>query len=272
MWTVLPLLVFFLCGCGTKPAAPGDPSAPREAAQASTPREVRVAAAADLKFALTELIRLFAQDSPGIKITATFGSSGSFFAQLSNEAPFDVFLSADRDYPRKLIEQGQALPDSEFLYAVGHLVIWVPNESPLPIDRDGLEALTDPGVKKIAIANPKHAPYGRAAAAALRHAGIYDAIESKLVLGDNVAQTAQFVESGAADVGLIALSLAMSPELRKKGHYAEVPPDAYPVLEQGGVVLSWVLNPEEADKFCRFLQTAPAREILNRFGFLLPGE
>src|SRR6185436_13184342 len=121
-----------------------------------------------------------------------------------------VFLSADIDFPRKLIEQGQALKDSEFLYAIGLIVVWVRNESSLDLKRDGIKVLTDPSVMNVSIANPRHAPYGRAAEAALKKLGVYDAIEAKLVLGDNVLQAAQFAESGAADVGVFALSLALS--------------------------------------------------------------
>src|SRR5262249_39922487 len=154
-------------------------------------------------------------------------------------APFDLYLSADIDYPRKLMESRLALQESEFVYAVGHLVVWVPNGSKLDLDRLGIRAVADPSVKKLAIANPKHAPYRRAAEAALKKFGIYDDVKDRLVLGENIAQTAQFVESGSADVGIIALSLALAPAMRDKGRYWTVPLDAYPRLEQGGVILSW---------------------------------
>jgi molybdate transport system substrate-binding protein len=264
VFCVLPL---FLTGCGktdrpeaAKPAAAGP----------LQDREVTVAAAADLKFALGEVIAAFEKEHPGVKVKATYGSSGSLFAQLSNKAPFDVFLSADIDYPRKLIEQGLAAKETEFRYAVGHLVVWVPKSSPLDVQKLGIHAVGDPSVRKVAIANPKHAPYGRAAEAALKKLGVYDQVKDKLVLGENIAQTAQFVETGGADVGLLALSLAMAPQMREKGRYWEVPLDTYPTLDQGGVILSWAKDAEAAGQFRAFLIGERGRGILKQYGFLLP--
>src|SRR5262245_29981708 len=235
-------------------------------------REVRVAAAADLKFALDEVSAEFMAKNPGIKVSVTYGSSGTLFAQLTNEAPFDLFLSADIDYPRKLIEQGRAVKDSEFLYAVGHLVVWVPNNSKLDLEKLGIRAAPDSSVRKAAVANPRTAPYGRAAEAALKQLGVYEAVRDRLVFGENIAQTAQFVESGAADVGLIALSLALSPAMRDKGRYWSVPLDAYPRLEQGGVILNNPKDAEAVQTFRTFLTSADGRVILKRYGFTLPGE
>src|SRR5262249_40754304 len=178
---------------------------------------VRVAAAADLKFALDEAAAEFRSKNPGIAVTVTYGSSGTLYAQLTQEAPFDLFLSADIDYPRKLIEQRKAVKESEFLYAVGHLVVWVPNGSKLDVDALGIRAVADPAVRKVAVANPRTAPYGRAAESALKTLGVYDRVKDRLVFGENIAQTAQFVEFGAADVGLIALSLALAPSMKDKG-------------------------------------------------------
>src|SRR5262249_16120402 len=144
--------------------------------------------------------------NPKLKVTPTYGSSGNFYSQLTHEAPFDVYLSADIEYPRKLIAAN--LADGEFLYGVGRIVVWVPKASPLDVEKLGIEALADPSVRKISSANPAHAPYGRAAEAAMKKLGVYEAVQERLVLGENIAQTAQFVESGAADVGVIALSLA----------------------------------------------------------------
>jgi molybdate transport system substrate-binding protein len=253
------LLCGLLAGCSVGPGTqkPG--------------REVRVAAAADLQFAFHELAAAFQKQNPGIKVTPTYGSSGNFFAQLSNDAPFDLFLSADTDYPRKLVEQGKAVKGSEFVYAVGHLVVWVPASSKLDVAKLGMRALTDPAAKKVAIANPKHAPYGRAAEAAMKKLGVYDEVKDRLVLGENVAQAAQFAESGAADVGVIALSLALAPTMRDKGRYAEVPLDAYPRLAQGGVLLSWAKDREAAEALRDFLTSAEGRAILNQYGFLPPG-
>lgn len=247
-------------GCGGQPAG------------GTNGREIRVAAAADLKFALEDVSAEFTTKHPGIKVSTTYGSSGTLFAQLANDAPFDLFLSADIDYPRKLIEQGKAAKGSEFLYAVGHLVVWVPNGSALDVDKLGIAALSHPAAKKVAVANPRTAPYGRAAEAALKTLGAYDAVKERLVFGENIAQTAQFVESGAADVGLIALSLALSPAMRDKGRYWSVPLDAYPRLDQGGVILNGAKDAEAAHELRTFLTGAEGRAVLKRHGFTLSGE
>jgi molybdate transport system substrate-binding protein len=235
-------------------------------------REVTVAAASDLKFAFGDVAAAFERRHPDVAVKVTYGSSGNFFTQLSNEAPFDLYLSADMDYPRKLVEQDRAVKGSDFVYAVGQIVVWVPKSSKLDIEARGLRAVLDPAVKKVAIANPKHAPYGRAAEAALKHAGVYDAVKDRLVLGENIAQAAQFVESGAADVGVIALSLALAPAMRDKGRYWTVPLDAYPRLEQGGVILSWARDKDAARALRDFMTGDEARAILRRYGFRLPGE
>jgi molybdate transport system substrate-binding protein len=245
----------------TRPQPPAGPA----------PREVTVAAASDLKFAFEDVVAAFHAANPGVTVKVTYGASGNFFAQLSNEAPFDLYLSADIDYPRRLVEQGQAVQGSEFLYAVGHLVVWVPNGSKLDVAGLGMRAVLDPSVRKVAIANPKHAPYGRAGEAALKHFGVYDQVKDRLVLGENIAQTAQFVESGAADVGVIALSLALAPAMRDKGRYWEVPLDAYPRLEQGGAILSWAKDKEAAQALRSFIMSEAGRAILQRYGFRQPG-
>ena len=235
-------------------------------------REVSVAAAADLKFAFDEIVSAFQSKNPAIKVTVTYGASGNFYAQLSNKAPFDLFLSADIEYPRKLIDSGLALKESEFLYAVGHLVLWVPNESKLDLEKLGIKAVADPSVKKLAIANPKHAPYGRAAEAALRNSGVYDEVKDRLVLGENIAQAAQYVQTGSADAGLIALSLALAPAMQERGRYWVVPLDAYPRLEQGGVILNWAKDKEATQSLKAFMTSSEGRVILKRYGFFLPGE
>jgi molybdate transport system substrate-binding protein len=247
-----------LAGCGRTPA-------PVEGEH-----EVRVAAAADLKFALDDLLADFHAQHPDIRVQVTYGASGNFFAQLSNKAPFDLFFSADVEYPRRLIEKGLASKQDEFLYAVGHLAVWVPKESSLDLERLGIAALLDPSVRKVAIANPRHAPYGRAAEAALKKLGIYDKIKGKIVQGENVAQAAWFVESGAADAGVIALSLALSPALRQKGRHWEVPLDAYPRLEQGGVILSWARDRQAAETLRAFVSGPQGKAVLKRYGFFLP--
>jgi molybdate transport system substrate-binding protein len=232
-------------------------------------REVRVAAAADLRFALDELAADFSRAQPGIGLKISYGSSGNFFAQLSNRAPFDVFLSADADYPRRLAADGLGL-DAPFLYAYGRVVLWVARASPLDVEAQGLRALLSPLARKIAIANPRHAPYGRAAEAALRSAGLYDAVAGRLVLGENVAQTAQFVQSGAADAGIVALSLALAPQMKAQGRFVELPAESYPRIEQGGLVLSWAQDRDAARAFRDALRGDLGRATLARFGFWLP--
>ena len=173
------------------------------------PHPVRIAAASDLRFALVEIVARLHQLEPTFDVQVTYGSSGTFFAQLINGAPFDLFLSADSDYPKQLALRGLTLPGSEFTYAVGRLAVWVPAASPLDVEKNGLQTLVDPRVRHVAIANPVTAPYGRAAEAAMRKAGLYDRVRPKLVLGENVAQALQFVQSSSADAGIIALSLAI---------------------------------------------------------------
>ena len=180
---------------------------------------------------------------------------------------YDLFLSADVDYPRRLIEKGLADKQSELVYAIGHVVVWVPRDSKLDLDRLGMQALLDASVRKIAIANPEHAPYGRAALAALKSAGIYEQAEKRLVYGENVAQTAQFVQSGAADIGIISLSLALAPPMEDAGRFWNIPPDLYPPIKQSSVILSWAKDREATDTFRNYLTGPEAREVLRRFGF-----
>jgi molybdate transport system substrate-binding protein len=227
-------------------------------------QKLTVAAAADLNFALPEIVRQFRPVAPAVDVQIAYGSSGNFYAQIGNGAPFDVFLSADVAYPRQLAANGLGA-NSVFAYAVGRLVVWVPAASAL----DPATALRDPSVKHIAIANPQHAPYGRAAQAALRTLGLYQTVEPKLVLGENIAQTLQFVESGAADAGIVAMSLAVAPAARARGRYWEIPLDAYPRMEQGGIVLK---DSPAARDFRAFLLSAAGRRILKQYGFFVPGE
>jgi molybdate transport system substrate-binding protein len=231
--------------------------------------EVRVAAAADLKYALDEIMLAFRAERPDVAVTATYGSSGNFYSQLRNRAPFDVFLSADLLYPRRLADDGLALHGEVFAYAVGRIVLWVPEGSPLDVERLGIHALLEPPARRIAIANPRHAPYGVAAEAALRSLGVYDAVAGRLVLGENVAQTAQFVQSRAADAGIIALSLAVAPPMRGHGRYWEIPLEAYPTMEQGGMITSWARDPSSARALRDFMLGREGRAILERYGFSL---
>lgn len=239
-------------------------------AASSRAAELTVAAAADLKFALDELVTEFQTNQTAIKVKVTYGSSGNFYAQIQNQAPFDLYFSADIEYPRKLAAAGHALETNVFLYAVGRIVVWTPKQSPVDVEKLGIQALLAPSVKKIAIANPQHAPYGRAAVAAMKSLKVYEQAEKILVYGENIAQTAQFVESGNADIGILALALAVAPQMRDAGRYWEVPLDDYPKMEQGGMILKWTKEADAARTFRDFVLGQHGREVLKRYGFFLP--
>jgi molybdate transport system substrate-binding protein len=230
---------------------------------------LRIAAAADLQFVLPDLAAQYEKQT-GVKLAITYGSSGNFFAQIQNGAPFDLFLSADTDYPKKLVDAGLAVPESLQVYAGGRLVLWCPNDSPInPVD-GLLLSLLDPRVEKIAIANPEHAPYGRAAVAAMRNYGVYDRLKPKLVFGENVSQAAQFVQSGNAQAGLIAFSLVLSPAM-KDGRWVEIVlPDRPKWLSQSAVILKSSSNKTAAASFLTFLKTPEAQSILKSYGFHAP--
>ena len=231
--------------------------------------ELTVAAAADLSSALQEIGDRYEKQT-GVQLKLSFGASGALTQQIQNGAPFDLFFSADMDYPRQLIAAGAADPASLYQYAVGKLVLWVPADSPLDLDHKGISVLLDPSVKKIAVANPQHAPYGRAAVAALKHTGIYDQIADRLVLGENVAQAAQFVESGNAQAGFVALAHAIAPSMQGKGKYWQVPADAYPPLDQGVVVISRSPHKEDVAAFIAYVKTAEVGTVLRHYGFTVP--
>jgi len=238
-------------------------------AQEKTSREIVVAAAADLSTALQEISDSY-EHKTGVKVKLSFGASGALTQQIRNGAPFDVFFSADMDYPQQLVAAGEADGATLYQYAVGKLVLWVPADSPLDLEHKGMDALLDPSVKKIAIANPQHAPYGRAAVAALRHFGLYDRISDRLVLGENVSQAAQFAESGNAQAGFVALAHAVAPAMKGKGKYWEVPVESYPALAQGVVVVSHSQHKKEAVEFVEFIKTKEAADVLQKYGFTVP--
>ncbi len=248
------------CGGGGSTSASGD----------DAPTTVRVAAASDLKFALDEVADLVAADHPEIRVDPVYGSSGTFLQQIENGAPFDLYLSADLRYPQELVDGEMASADDLFGYAVGRLVLWVPDGSPVD-PAQGLKVLTDPELQRISIANPEHAPYGVAAVAALKTEDLYDDVRPRLVLGENVAQAAEFVQSGNADAGLVAKSLVLSDPLRGVGRWYELPLDLYPRLDQGGVVLAGAQDLDAARTVRDVLLSEPGREILARYGFTMPG-
>ncbi len=234
-----------------------------------TSRPLTIAAASDLQSVLPQLAARFEQEA-ATRVALTFGSSGNFFTQIQNGAPFDVFLSADVDYPRRLASAGLAEPGSIRPYATGRLVLYASSQGGVDPSK-GLAVLADPRVRRVAIANPEHAPYGRAAVAALTHDGLYDRVRGKLVLGENISQAAQFVQSGNAEVGLLALSLALSPALRASGRYIEVPDTFYPTIEQAAVIVRASASKDAAKQFLTFLGRPDTVRDLRAAGFLPPG-
>jgi molybdate transport system substrate-binding protein len=233
-------------------------------------KEIRIAAAADLKFAMAELAEKFEKQTR-TKVNVTYGSSGNFFSQLQNGAPFDLFFSADIEYPKKLETAGLAEPGTLYEYAVGRIVIWTSADTQVDVAKQGWKTLLDARVEKIAIANPKHAPYGRAAVAALQKAGIYETVKLKLVYGENISQAAQFVQSGNAEAGIVAMSLAVSPAMRD-GKRWEIPAEMHPAIEQGAIVLKDAQNKEAARAFLEFVKSTAGRAILAEYGFCVSGK
>ena len=228
-------------------------------------QELKVAAASDLSAAMQKLAPAYTRQT-GVELKFVYGSSGNFFTEIRNGAQqYDVFLSADRSYPETL--EGTGKGEGTSLYARGKLVLWVPNRLGIEPTSDMVKILMSQGVKKIAIANPEHAPYGRAAVASMAHFKIYDQLNSKLVLGESVSQAAQIAQTGYSDVGLIALSLALSETMQKNGRYVLVPTDSYPYLDQAALVLRSTQNKQQARRFVEFLQSAAAQKILSEYGF-----
>ncbi len=232
-------------------------------------QRVRVAAASDLQGVMPQLVSEFEKGPPHKSVNVSYGSSGNFFAQIQNGAPFDLFFSADVDYAKKLQESNRAYPDKIREYAIGRIALWAPRDSTLNLQRDTWNALLNNSVHTVAIANPDHAPYGRAAIAALKSAGIYEQVKAKLVYGENISQAAQFVQSGNASVGILALSLALSPALAS-GQRWDIPQESYPPIVQAAVLLKTNCYPESADSFLQFVTSARAKPILEKFGFQTP--
>ncbi len=232
-------------------------------------RTLTVAAAANLKPALDEIAAAFRLGHPGADVRITYGASGTFFAQIRNGAPFDLFLSADAEYPAALVENGLA-DGKAFTYAFGRLAVWTPSGASIDLAGRGLAALADRSVRKIAMANPAVAPYGRAARAALEKVGVYDAVKDKLVLGQSVSQAAQFAQVGAAQAAILPASLAATPPLSAEGRAWLVPADLHSPVEQAGVVIRGTRRPALARDFVAFLSGDEARAILLRLGYALP--
>lgn len=229
---------------------------------------ITVAAASDLKFALGDIVSAFLAAHPGETVEVVYGSSGRFNAQIRQGAPYDLFFSADIAYPRALAAAGYAAAPVE-TYAFGRIVLW---STLLDARQLTLASLAEPRITRIAIANPKHAPYGKRAEEALRAAGLWERIESKLVYGDSITHTAQFVQTGNAQVGIIALALALSPELSRQGGYWLIPDDLHEPLEQGFMITRRAQDNALARRFAAFMHSDAARETMRRYGFVLPAD
>ena len=225
---------------------------------------LHLAAASDLKFAMDSLIAVFKKGHPNVNITVTYGSSGKFYEQILNQAPFDLYFSADLGYPEKLKEEGFALAEVK-MYSIGRIVLWSKKIDP---SQDGMNVLLDPSLIKIAIANPDHAPYGKRAMESLNYYKLYDQVKDKLVFGENISHAAQFVTTGVADIGIVALSLALSPPMQKMGgRYYLIPATSHQPLEQGFVVLKRAEKNALAIPFSDFMTSTAAREVMAYYGF-----
>lgn len=230
--------------------------------------KITIAAAADLKFAMDEIVTGFNKSHSGHQVEIIYGSSGKFFTQIQQGAPYDLYFSADIYYPRELAKKGFTYSDVTS-YAVGRVVIW---SNSMDATKLTLARLTDPDIIKIAIANPKHAPYGKRAEEALKASGMWDKVQSKLVFGENIAHTAQFVQTGNAQIGIIAQSLAISPELAKKGGYYLIPDTLHQPLEQGFVITKNGAGKPLAKEFANYMSAKESRNIMTRYGFVVPGK
>jgi molybdate transport system substrate-binding protein len=254
------LAPFFAARAAVESALPQVPAKPCGA--------VTVAAASDLTYAMKEIAGQF-EKATGCSVQMTMGSSGNFLTQIENGAPFDVFFSADITYPKKLEAEGLAAPGSTYLYAIGKIVLWTRNDSRVNVGK-GFSVFQDSTISKISIANPEHAPYGRAAEEALRKAGVYESVKGRLVLGENISQAAEFVESGNADAGILALSLVLSPTMKDKGRSWNIPENLYAPIEQGAVVVLSAKNQQGAKQFLEYIKLPATAALLARYGFAPP--
>lgn len=237
-------------------------------ATAAHAEKITIATAADLKFAMDEIVAGFKNSHPGNEVEVIYGSSGKFQTQIREGAPYDLYFSADIAYPQELAKLGLAASGVK-PYALGRIVLW---SSSMDASKMTLASLADPKICKIAIANPKHAPYGKRAEEALRAAGMWDTLQTKLVFGENIASAAQFVQTGSAQVGVIALSLALNPELLTKGSYFLIPDNLHGPLAQGYIITKRGGDKPLAKEFANFMGSKEVRSIMTKYGFVLPGE
>ena len=257
---LVAVCVSILAGC-RKPAPPRTPQ---------PPTKIRVAAATDLRSCLDALTDAFQIEHPNVDLLPTFGASGVLLTQLKSGLETDLYLAADIAYAHDLAAAGLAAEADVFESGQGRLVIWVRNESPIDVLKLGAEALLDTSVRRVAIANPLHAPYGRAAVAALEHLGLHERLKEQLAVGESAAQAAQYVESGAAEVGILPLALAKGTRLSERGRFWVIPADAHPPIRHGGAIHARAIDREATVAFRDFLLSPAGRLILARYGFEFP--
>lgn len=237
-------------------------------ANAAHAEKITIAAAADLKFAMDEIVAHFQAENPKDEVNVIYGSSGKFHTQVQQGAPYDLFFSADIRFAKELTDNDHAA-SKVIPYALGRIVLW---SSSLDASKMTLESLTDPKITRIAIANPKHAPYGKRAEESLRSLKLWEKIEPKLVYGENIAHTAQFVQTGNAQVGIIALALVLNPALADKGGYYLIPDRLHEPLEQGFIITKRAAGNATAKRFADYMNSKASRATMTKYGFVLPGE
>jgi molybdate transport system substrate-binding protein len=265
---MLTVLVLTACASGGTPTVtPTNIAEPTAETTASAGVTLTVAGAADLTPAFQELGVMFTEQT-GIGVVFNFGSTGQLTQQIEQGAPIDVFAAANRSYIDDLEQAGLVIPDTVALYAQGRITIWTRADSPLTFST--INDLTQEGVMRIAIANPEHAPYGVAAREALEAAGLWDTVQPKLILGENVAQTLQYAETGNVDVAIVALSLSVAAG--DAGRYVLIPANLHNPLDQALAVVGSTDHEAEARQFAAFVNTEAGREVMRRYGFILPGE
>lgn len=228
--------------------------------------KITVAAAAQLKFAMDEIVNNFNQSQPDHEVSVVYSASGKLLAQIQQGAPYDLFFSADMDFPLELVKSEFAASAVKH-YASGRIVLWSATYDATDMT---LASLLDPKILRVAIANPKHAPYGMRAAEALHASGLWEKVEPKLVYGESIAQATQFVQTENAQVGIIALALALDSQLTKQGGYWLIPADLHQPLEQGFVITKRAADSALAKTFADYIFSEPAREVLTRYGYELP--
>lgn len=231
-------------------------------------QKVNIAAAANLRYVLEEIKTAYVKQNPKAKVTLTFGASGMLVQQIINGASFDFFMAADNEFPLKLKDKGLTT-GAMSTYAFGKLAIY---STTLEVDKQGLNVLKDPAVKKIAIANPETAPYGERSVELLKNRKLYESLKSKIVLGENISQAAQYAFTGNAEVGFIALSLALAPEMAGKGSYYIVPQSEYKPIEQACILIKTPVLNTEASKFKKFILSPATKAIWEKFGYSVPGK